>query len=167
MKSILSGMTIMADRRAAIALAALRIYAGLFWLEKGVRQKLFDPTWNGPNGDCATVIAGMTHAPAFFAAFLHGVVLPQIAFFSVAIEWGETLVGVSLLLGLISRIGAVGGMFLTLMYFLGNGAGSVHDGWFGMDTAAFMMTAVHAILPTGTIFGLDGILARRRSILQT
>jgi thiosulfate dehydrogenase [quinone] large subunit len=155
-------MTISLDRATSIALAALRIYAGLFWLEKGVRQKLFDPTWNGPNGDCASVIAGMTHAPPFFAAFLHAVVLPNIAFFSVAVEWGETLVGVSLFLGLISRIGAVGGMFLPLMYFLGNGAGSQDDAWFGMDTAAFMMTAIHAVLPTGTIFGLDGVFARRR-----
>src|SRR5580704_13503804 len=146
----------------SIALALLRIYAGLFWFEHGVRQKLMDPTWVGPNGDCARVIASMTHAPAFFQTFLHAVVLPNATAFSYAVEWGETLVGVSLVLGLLSRLGALGGAFLSLMYFLGNGAGTVHDGAFGLDAAAFMMTSVHAIVPTGRVLGLDGLRRPRR-----
>ena len=148
------------DRATRIGLAALRIYSGLFWLDKGVRQKLFDLTWVGPNGDCARVISGMTHAPVFFQAFLHNVVLPNITFFSMAVEWGETLVGVSLFLGLLSRFGALGGMFLSLNYFLGDGAGSVNDGLFGFDTVTFMMTSLHAIVPTGRFFGIDALLHR-------
>lgn len=156
-------MVVPVDRATQVALALLRIYAGMFWLDKGVRQKLLDPTWVGPQGDCATVIAGMTHAPPFFQAFLHGVVLPNITFFSVAVEYGETLVGIALFLGLLSRFGALGGMFLSLNYFLGNGAGSVHDGNFGFDTATFMMTSLHAIVPTGLFFGLDGLLRSRKA----
>jgi uncharacterized membrane protein YphA (DoxX/SURF4 family) len=151
-------------RGTGLALAVLRIYAGVFWLDKGVRQKLFDPTWTGPNGDCASVVASMTHAPAFFQSFLHAVVIPNVTVFSYAVEWGETLVGVSLFLGLLSRAGALGGMFLSLMYFLGNGAGSVHDGAFGFDATTFAMTSLHAIVSTGRVLGLDGLLrpSRRR-----
>jgi uncharacterized membrane protein YphA (DoxX/SURF4 family) len=149
-------------RGIGLALAILRIYAGLFWLDKGIRQKLFDPTWTGPNGDCASVVASMTHAPAFFQSFLHAVVVPNVTLFSYAVEWGEALVGVSLFLGLLSRVGALGGMFLSLMYFLGNGAGSVHDGAFGFDATTFAMTSLHAIVPTGRVLGLDGLLRSLR-----
>jgi uncharacterized membrane protein YphA (DoxX/SURF4 family) len=149
-------------RSTAIGLVALRLYAGLFWMEKGIRQKLLDPHWVGPKGDCAFVINDMlTNAPGFYQAFLHTVVLPNITAFSVMVEWGETLVGVSLLLGLFSRIGAIGGLLLVSNYFMGNGAGSLRDGWFGFDTTTFMMTALHVILPTGLFFGLDALIRQR------
>jgi uncharacterized membrane protein YphA (DoxX/SURF4 family) len=77
------------------------------------------------------------------------------------VEWGETLIGVSLLLGLFSRIGAIGGLLLVSNYFMGNGAGSLRDGWFGFDTTTFMMTALHVILPTGLFFGLDALIRQR------
>jgi thiosulfate dehydrogenase [quinone] large subunit len=150
------------DRRLWVALVALRIYAGLFWLDKGVRQKLFDPSWSGVHGDCATVVAQMTHAPSFYRAFLDGIVVPNISTFSLMVAWGEALVGASLLLGLFSRAGAIGGLFLTLNYWLGNGAGSVHDGDFGFDAATFMMTLPHAVAPTGMVFGIDGLVRRLR-----
>lgn len=155
-------------RSTAIGLAALRIYAGLFWIEKGIRQKMLDPHWVGPKGDCAFVVNDMlTKAPVVYQNFLHAIVLPNITAFSVMVEWGETLVGVSLLLGLASRIGAIGGLFLVFNYFMGNGAGSLRDGWFGFDTATFMMTALHVILPTGLLFGLDAVIrGRSRNVAE-
>jgi thiosulfate dehydrogenase [quinone] large subunit len=149
-------------RLTTVAIAALRIYAGLFWLDKGVRQKLMDPTWVGPQGDCAFVVHEMlAKAPVWYAAFLHAVVVPNVGAFSVMVECGETLVGVSLFLGLFTRFGAIAGLFLVLNYFLGNGAGSLHDAWFGLDTVTFMMTVWHAVLPTGTILGLDRLIRDR------
>jgi thiosulfate dehydrogenase (quinone) large subunit len=160
----MSSVTVLAlDRPLRLALIALRMYAGAFWLDKGVRQKLFDPNWSGVNGDCASVIAQMTHGPSFYRAFLDGVVLPNINTFSVMVAWGEALVGASLLLGLFSRAGAMGGLFLALNYWLGNGAGSVHDGDFGFDAATFMMTLPHAVAPTGMLFGVDGLIRRLRA----
>jgi uncharacterized membrane protein YphA (DoxX/SURF4 family) len=151
------------SRMSVYGLAALRVYAGLFWLDKGIRQKLFDPTWVGPKGDCAFVVHDMlTKAPAAYQAFLHAVVLPNITAFGVMVEWGETMVGISLLVGLFSRIGACGGLFLVFNYFMGNGAGSLHDGWFGFDAVTFIMTALHAIVPTGLFFGLDFVVRSRK-----
>ncbi len=148
---------------AIVGLVALRLYAGLFWLEKGIRQKLLDPTWVGPKGDCAFVVHDMlSKAPGWYHAYLQAVVLPNITAFSMMVEWGETLVGLLLLLGLWSRAGAAGGLFLSFNYWLGNGAGSLDDSWFGFDTTTFMMTSVHAILPTGLVFGFDALLRRRR-----
>lgn len=105
----------------------------------------------------------LAKAPGWYGAFLHAVVVPNMTAFSLMVAWGETLVGVSLFLGLLSRYGAAGGLFLVLNYFLGNGAGALHDAWFGFDVATFMMTAVHAILPTGRMFGLDALIGRRLS----
>jgi hypothetical protein len=42
--------------------------------------------------------------------------------------------------------------------FFGNGAGARHDGWFGFDAAVLTMTAVHSVVPTGLIFGLDAAI---------
>jgi len=154
-------------RVAIVGLVLLRLYAGAFWLEKGIRQKLLDPTWVGPRGDCALVVHDMlSKAPGWYHVFLQGVVWPNVSAFSVMIEWGETLVGLSLLLGLLSRAGAIGGLFLSLNYWLGNGAGALDDSWFGFDTTTFMMTSVHAIIPTGLVLGLDALLQRRRSVLH-
>jgi len=151
------------SRSSAIVLAALRIYAGLFWAEKGIRQKLFDPTWLGPRGDCAFVVHQMlSNAPGWYQMFLHAVVVLNITVFGSMVEWGETLVGVSLLLGLLSRFGAIGGLFLSFNYWLGNGAGAFRDGWFGFDTATFMMTCVHAVIATGLFFGIDALISRGR-----
>ena len=110
---------------------------------------------------CICVNDMLTKAPAAYQAFLHAVVLPNMTLFSLMVEWGETLVGVSLLLGLFSRFGAIGGLFLVTNYFMGNGAGSLHDGWFGIDAATFTMTALHVIVPTGLFFGLDTVIRSR------
>lgn len=153
---------VLGSRLALIGLAALRIYTGLYWAEKGLRQKLLDPTWVGPAGDCSYVVHEMLKtAPGWYAAFLQSAVIPNMTSSSVMVEWGEFLVGISLLIGLFGRFGALGGLFLVTNYFLGNGAGALHDGWFGIDTATFAMTAVHAILPTGLVFGVDGALRGR------
>src|SRR5215469_4077375 len=96
------------SRLTVVGIALVRIYAGLYWLDKGVRQKMLDPTWIGPNGDCAFVVHDMlAKAPGFYRAFLQDVVVPNISTFGHLVEWGETLVGISLLLGLFSRWGAI------------------------------------------------------------
>jgi hypothetical protein len=62
------------------------------------------------------------------------------------------------------RSGAIGGLFLVLNYFIGNGAGSLRDVWFGFDTATFMRTALHVILPTGLLVGLDMLIRGQTSL---
>jgi uncharacterized membrane protein YphA (DoxX/SURF4 family) len=153
------------SRLTVIGIALVRIYTGLYWLDKGVRQKMFDPTWSGSHGDCAFVVNDMlSKAPAFYHAFLQSVVLPNIDTFAHLVEWGEALVGASLLLGLVSRWGSIGGLFLVTNYFLGNGAGALHDGWFGIDVVTFVMTLWNFILPTGLFFGLDGAIQKWRTV---
>jgi uncharacterized membrane protein YphA (DoxX/SURF4 family) len=128
-----------------------------------VRDKLLDPDWYGVHGACATFLAQLTHAPGFYRTFLTGVALPNVDAFAFMVAWGETLVGVALLLGLLSRAAAAGGLFLLLNYWLGIGGGNANDGWFNFDVATFMMTVLHAAVPTGIAFGLDGVFRRIRA----
>ena len=95
-------------------LAVLRIFTGIFWLTHGV-PKLLNPKFFGSDG----MLAGMLHEATAnssgpYNSFLTHVVLPNANLFSHLVAWGETLVGVSLLLGLFSRVGGFFGVFLPL-----------------------------------------------------
>jgi hypothetical protein len=73
-----------------IGLTVLRLYAVLFWIDKGFRRKIVDPTWIDLHGDCAFVVHSMlTAAPGWYAGFLHAVVVPNITAFSMMVEGGE------------------------------------------------------------------------------
>jgi uncharacterized membrane protein YphA (DoxX/SURF4 family) len=145
-------------RTYASWLAALRIYTGIFWLLHGV-PKLLNPKFFGSGGmmvgmiqDTAATTTGLYHD------FLVNVVVPHAALFSHLVAWGETLTGVSLLLGLFTRLGGLVGIFLPLNYFMMKGAYTSISGLGGMDAAAMALSAINLALPTGLIWGLDGVL---------
>lgn len=148
-------------------LGIIRIYTGIFWLIHGV-QKLVNPQFAGNNGMMVHIIgeAGQ-NASAPYHAFLTTVVLPNANAFAHLVAWGETLTGVSLLLGLLARVGGLGGMFLTLNYMLMKGSFATIDGYAGLDAAAFALSFLSLVLPTGMRFGLDGLIFGRAARAST
>lgn len=137
--------------------AVIRIYTGIFWLTHGI-PKIMDPNAAGPKG----WIMGMVSQEAAqgsgpYNAFLQHVVLPNAGLFSHLVAWGETLTGISLLLGLLTPVGAIVGMFLPLNYFLMKGSYAHITSLGGSDAAAFALSFINLVLPTGRVFGLDGL----------
>ena len=103
--------------RQLYILVFARIYVGFLWLAYGTSK--FEQAWAAPKGEffkTVRSIATQNHGPAH--AFIVGVVLPNISVFARLIAYGETLVGISLLLGLFKNAGAIGGLFLSLTYYL-------------------------------------------------
>ncbi|HEY6907754.1 MAG TPA: DoxX family membrane protein, partial [Myxococcales bacterium] len=64
---------------------------------------------------------GMAAAPAFYRAFVASEVIPHARVFAGLVIAGELLAGLSLLLGLGTRVGACVAMFLFLNYMLAKG----------------------------------------------
>lgn len=100
--------------------------------------------------------------PGPYQAFMIGTVAPHADLFAQFIRAGEVLVGVSLLLGLVTRAGAIGGMFLALNYMLAKGAMGAIDTYASLDAAAFALSFFHLVLPTAAVLSIDSRLRGRR-----
>jgi uncharacterized membrane protein YphA (DoxX/SURF4 family) len=141
---------------ARAALAFLRMYLGLLFLYASI------PKLRG--GFAAHFADFLNHialirSAEFYREFLHAVVLPNAPLFSRLIPWGELLVGVTLFLGLATRLSAAGALVLLVNYMLAKGA------WFwypSSNDAAWAAVAVAIIVgAAGRTFGIDAVLARR------
>ncbi|HKW44389.1 MAG TPA: DoxX family protein [Candidatus Eremiobacteraceae bacterium] len=148
-------------KQYGVWLAVFRILVGATWLIHGY-GKLSDPQWALANGDCYQFITGMTaHTEGALHDFVTGTVLPNITVFATLVEWGETLVGASLVLGLLTRIGGLFGMLLPLLYFSMKGAYAHLDSYAGLDILTALASGLNLVLPTGAIIGLDALIGRR------
>lgn len=135
----------------------LRLYVGWTWLQAGW-GKLTNPAWVG--GQAGTALSGFVNGalakatgtnPAvqsWYAEFLKNAILPQAGLWSYVVSFGETLVGIGLILGVFTGIAAFFGIFMNMNYLLA-GAVSVNPillilsiflvlawktaGWWGLD----------------------------------
>lgn len=138
----------------------LRLLLGLLWFTAAL------PKLKPPFTGTAKFIKMMAEGnPAFpggnpiepFRRFLEAVVIPHAQLFGFLVAFGELAVGISLLLGLMTRFGALVGIFLLINYWLGSGYMSW--GW-----KFPILIAPHVLLIAGCAgryFGLDAWLARK------
>lgn len=90
-------------------LVLLRLAMGWLFLYSGV-TKLLDPTWSS-----AGYLQGAKTFGSLYQAMLAPNVLPVINAIN---AWGQTLLGISLILGLFVRLSSVLGAVLMLLYYL-------------------------------------------------
>ena len=152
---------------SAQTLALCRIGFGLYfisyawdktrnnWLASGAPMAGFlfgNPNASPPTGG---VVANST---PFYADFLRSVVQPNPLPFSQLVTVGEWAAGILLVLGLLTRLGSLVGLWLNLNYVLMKGlaanGGSV-DRLFMLAELAFLLGAA------GLVWGLDGSLRRQ------
>ena len=134
-----------ADVRIAWLWLIVRVYLGWQWTAAGW-EKLHDPGWVGPGAgqSLGGFMQGALHKTAqyctnpgachpdvqdWYATFLSNFVLPHAAAFSYMVAWGELLVGIALIIGLLVGLSAFAGMFMNLNYMLA-GAVSINPIWF-------------------------------------
>lgn len=89
-------------------LFVLRVSMGWVMFYAGI-TKVLNPAWSA-----AGYLGAAKTFPAFYAWFLRPDILPFTNFFN---EWGLTLLGVSLILGIGVRFGSVLGAALMLLYY--------------------------------------------------
>ena len=166
------------DVRWAWVWLILRLYVGWQWLTAGW-GKLHSPTWIGAKG--GTALTGFVngalaksngaHADvqSWYAWFLQHAVLPHAAAWSYLVSWGETLVGIALILGLFTGVAAFFGSFMNVNYLL---AGTVSTnpilfaiatwlvlawktaGWWGLDR--WLLPALGTPWSPGYVFHGEG-----------
>jgi thiosulfate dehydrogenase (quinone) large subunit len=138
---------------ARAALAFLRIYLGLVFLSASI------PNLRGgyaPNLSAFLNDVALTKSAEFYREFLQAVVVPNVPLFATLIPWGELLVGITLLLGLATRLSAAGALLLLVNCMLARGALGTSN-----DAALAAMALAILVGAAGRTFGIDAVLARR------
>lgn len=97
------------NRFQKVSLFLLRVSLGWMMFYAGI-TKVLDPDWSA-----AGYLAGAKMFPGFYQWLLGPQILPIVNF---ANEWGLTLLGVSLILGVFVRLSSILGMALMLLYYL-------------------------------------------------
>ena len=153
-------MKLPSSRYYAWWLAALRIFSGLAWLSHGVAKFLESGRYLPPNGFIPRVVAaGVQNSSGWYHGFLLQVVTPNIGVFAELVRVGEVLVGCSLVVGLWSRLGGLGGCFLALNYGLADGS-FAHLSAIGMpDATFFALSFINVVVPTGRVLSIDALFA--------
>lgn len=150
-----------ASRYAAV-LAGLRIFTGLAWFSHGF-LKLTSPQFAAPGGMFEGIVKDMSSGTSGpYHDFLVNTVLTHSALFSSLVAWGETLTGVSLVLGLFTRLGGLVGTFLVLNYWAAKGDFAHITSIGGLDMGTAALSFVNLLLPTGLVAGIDGFIAARK-----
>jgi len=158
----LSTLTSGSPRRAYLAeyaLLPLRAFLGFTFIFAGL-QKLANPGFldaNNPASIQAQIVGSASRSPI---GSLVGHLGEHAAILGVLIALGEVAIGAGLVVGLWTRIAALGGMALSFGLFL---TVSFHASPFytGSDIVFFFAFIPFVIAGAGTHFSLDAVIARR------
>ncbi|MBI2842179.1 MAG: DoxX family membrane protein [Armatimonadetes bacterium] len=139
----------------------LRLYMAAVWLNGGIEK--LNPSFGGIRGIVRVMAEGDAAHPGGnpiepFRRFLLDIVLPNWQVFGALITLSELFVGIMLLLGVLTRLGALIGIFLFITYWMGRG----YLEWAFVYPA--LIAAQIAIIWTraGRTLGLDARLWRMR-----
>ncbi|HLY02752.1 MAG TPA: TQO small subunit DoxD [Candidatus Cybelea sp.] len=142
-------------------LALVRFLTGGIWLIHGVPKFLHSAQFMPPAGVFATYLqAGIVKTTGPYHGFLVNAVAPNATVFAELVRFGEVCVGISLLLGLFTRIGGFVGVLLPLNYLAARGALGTLSGWSSIDGCLMLLSALSFALPTGRVAGLDALMSR-------
>ncbi len=156
-------MKLLSDRTYAFWLALLRIFLGIFWIMHSL-PKFTTGFFMPPDGIFGKMAErGAMGSTGAYHTFLVNAVIPNIYVFANLVRFGEMLVGVLLFLGLLTRLGGFGGMFLLTNYMLVQGEMTSLQGWTTLDGLAFVLCALNFVVPTGRMIGFDAFLARPKA----
>jgi thiosulfate dehydrogenase [quinone] large subunit len=163
-----------ADARSAPLWFIIRIYLGWQWLFAGY-EKFINPAWFGPsaggalggfiNGAIAKTVcapgvpAAMCHPDVqlWYASFLQSFVLPHLWLWSHAVVFGEMMIGLGLIFGLMTGAAAFCGFFMNLNFML---SGSV-------STNPIMMVLALLIMSAHRIAGYWGLDRYTKKVYRT
>ncbi len=132
----------------------LRLLAGYWFLHAGLTKVLAAEPFNATGW--LTGAAGGTVVGPITVWFANNAAW----FVNLAIPLGETLIGLGLLVGALTRLAAFFGAFLMAFFYLGN-AGYGH-GFVNGDLLGLLAFMGVAVLGAGSAYGVDALLANTR-----
>ena len=141
---------------AKAALVLLRIYLGLAFLVQGIQLLQGSASGDPP---AAITPAGLEQSPPLLRQFLQDVVLPHAHAVGLIFTWGELLVGICLILGLLTRLWAAAALLLSVTYMMVDARWA----WTPYSSGASFAVISLALLigAAGRTSGIDSLLAVR------
>lgn len=138
-------------------LATLRIITGWWFFHAGITKLIEDGLNYGYapmylQGMEGTALGGI---PVWMGTNLAWLVKPGVPLF-------ETLIGLALMAGLLTRLAAFGGAFFMTLFWVGN-AGFGHGVVTG-DLMGLLLFVTMIVLATGRYYGLDAIVEKTRFV---
>jgi uncharacterized membrane protein YphA (DoxX/SURF4 family) len=140
-----------------VALLAARLYVGYWLLMTGIAKLLRGFLFGGALlPQLQRFVEGTPHA--WYKAWLTTVVIPHERVFAILTSTGETLAGIALILGAMTRFSAGVGIFMVANYLFAKG-------WFNPaaahDKDFILLLLVVLIGGAGDYWGIDGWRSRR------
>lgn len=148
---------------AAISVLLIRLFLAFEWLSSGtgkIQSILANPT--GYFAGMANVFGSVwakTNPYPFMVNFLGNTAAPNASSVITIVAIAEVLIGLSLLLGFITRIGAFGGIILNAIFFLA--AGHTSPSTAGINLVMIGAQLATMVAPGGRVLGIDAILHRK------
>jgi thiosulfate dehydrogenase [quinone] large subunit len=140
-----------------ITLFLIRISLGWFMFYAGI-TKVLNPHWSAEG-----YLKGAKLLGGFYVWLTSPAVLPTINFIN---EWGLTLLGISLILGIFLKYSAPLGALLMLLYYIP--LGIIHpdaNSMFVDEHIIYGLTLIYlSISGAGKIWGLDGYREKKRTV---
>ena len=109
---------------AMTGMAWVRLLVGAVWLLAGL-EKLLNPGFPALFGAVLETGGFIKDAPSWLQWFINSFVVPNSGSFAVLVGAGETVIGIGLVLGLLTNLSAVGGVFLGLTFVVDLGGLSI------------------------------------------
>ena len=146
------------ERTSLWFISVLRIYVGYYMLMQGIGK--FER--NFPKGDWVGRQIGQVATLDLFPwykQFLLEYVVPHQEGFGYLVMGGELAVGACLLLGFLTRLSAIIGLFMLINYYLGPGI--ARGGILMAHQQIFLLAlAIFVLASPGRSLGLDGLIFR-------
>lgn len=142
-------------------LAIVRILTGAMWLSHGIPKFTQSMQFMPPGGFMADYVnRGLQATTGPYHTFLQTVVEPNLPIFAELVRLGEVLVGISLVLGALTRLGGLFGVVLTLNYIAARGHMLSSATLQSLDFGLLVLSLTSLLLPTGRFLGVDALFAR-------
>ena len=141
---------------AKAALVLLRIYLGLAFLVQGIQLLQGSTSWYPA---AAITPTGLNQSFPLLRQLVQDVMLPNAHVLGPLFTWGELLVGIFLILGLLTRLWAAAALLLSLTYMMVD----ARSAWTPYSSGASFAAISLALLigAAGRTSGIDSLLAVR------
>ena len=147
-------------------MAWVRVLVGAVWLN-GALEKLLNPSF--PQQFAASLDAGgfVATAPSWFQGLMRGLVVPNAELVAQFSRFGELILGLALLLGLLTNPAALGSIFMSLAIMLSQGLPRLGTGlgspeFLNVNLLLALLSLVVLLSPGAKDLSLDASLARAR-----
>jgi thiosulfate dehydrogenase [quinone] large subunit len=148
---------------AAVSVLLIRLFLSFEWLNSGtgkIQSILSNP--DAYFGGLSKVFAAVwtkSNPYPFMVDFLTNTAATNASTVVTAIAVTEVFVGISLLLGILTRVGAFGGIVMNIIFYLAAGHTSPSTAGVNLVMIGAQLATIAA--PGGRVLGLDAILHRK------